>query len=885
MTCLPEAGGKGANLGELTKAGFPVPPGFCVTTDAFRQFIGQSDEMNAHFDLLERLGPGDLAGIRAAGERIRAHLLRLPVPVMLTEAILEAWHRLGSHHAVAVRSSATAEDLPGASFAGQQETFLNVRGEQALLEAIRRCWASLFTDRAIAYRAKNGFDHRAVQIAVVVQRMVFPEVSGILFTADPVTGNRRVVTIDASFGLGEALVSGLVQADLYKVRDGRIVHKDIAKKTIAVVADPSGGTIQRELPPERQRTQALPDDKILELAALGRNVERHYGCEQDIEWCLSEGQFYILQSRPVTTLYPVPRVAGDGLRVFVSLGHQQMMTDALTPLGISVLRTAFPFAKGGVLHMESPAVVEAGGHLFFDPTDLLRVSPFRRVLPRLFSHIDERIGSAVREVVSRPEFQQPPDPRVKKAVRRFLREAVKTLLPRLRFRDVRRVREDIERFIEEKVQFSERRLSSVSGAERIRAVQDDVGRLIPATVRNIGPYVFLGVASSLLTQALVRKWLGRPDLAAALNKSLPGNVTSEMGLQIGDLADLARPHPALITCLERARDDTFWEELSALPEAGPFRDALAAFMARYGMRCPGEIDIARPRWRETPTALVPAILSQVRTLSEGEHRRRFAQGEAEAEAAAREVLRLIRASRGGVWKAPVLRRLLIIYRGFAGLREHPKYILMRHFDLYRRAVLEEGRRLVARGVLDEAGDVFWFSLSELVSVLDGTFPGDIRATVEERKRQHAFNQALTPPRVMTSEGEVVTGVRADLELPEGALQGTPVSAGVAEGYARIVRRPEDAQLQPGDVLVAPFTDPGWTPLFHAATALVMEVGGMMTHGAVVAREYGIPAVVGVDRAMELIPDGAYIRVDGTRGCVQILRRPEGSMPELRHPVP
>lgn len=335
---LPDAGGKGANLGELTNAGFPVPPGFCVTTGSYRAFVETSTEMKGFFAQLNELTLDSLDQIRAVGERIRNHLRSLPIPSGVRAAITSAWRKKGTEGAYAVRSSATAEDLPTASFAGQQETYLNVLGEEDLMEAVRNCWASLFTDRAIVYRLKNGFDHRDVYVSVVVQQMVFQEVYGILFTADPISGHRSTVSIDAGFGLGEAFVSGMVSADLYQVRSGQIVKKQIAEKKKAIYGLPGGGTEIRGLPWEQWKQQALPDETILELARLGKRIEQHYGKEQDIEWGWGDGQLWILQSRPITTLYPIPDEVRDSekLRVLFSFGHQQMMTEAMKPMSLSI---------------------------------------------------------------------------------------------------------------------------------------------------------------------------------------------------------------------------------------------------------------------------------------------------------------------------------------------------------------------------------------------------------------------------------------------------------------------------------------------------------------------------------------------------------------------
>lgn len=286
QTCLSMVGGKGANLGEMTRAGFPVPPGFCVTTEAYRAWIEQSDRMEGYFRQLDDIEANDLNHIAELGQTIRHHLANLPMPGFVRTAILSQWRRAGEDRSYAVRSSATAEDLPTASFAGQQDTYLNICGEERLLQAIRECWASLFTDRAISYRAKHRFDHRAVHLAVVVQQMVFPEVSGILFTADPISGHRHTVAIDASFGLGEALVSGQVSADLYHVRRGRIIKKKIAKKQIGIFSVPEGGTVTQDLPSDMQEAPSLNDEQVIELAALGEKIQAHYdGTEQDIEWC------------------------------------------------------------------------------------------------------------------------------------------------------------------------------------------------------------------------------------------------------------------------------------------------------------------------------------------------------------------------------------------------------------------------------------------------------------------------------------------------------------------------------------------------------------------------------------------------------------------------
>ena len=355
------AGGKGANLGELSRVeGISVPAGFCVTTDAFRRVMATVPYLDDQLDRLSRLDPDDRQAIRTLSAEIRRTVEGIAIPDDLAAAITSSVTRLGGQAACAVRSSATAEDLPTASFAGQQDTYLNVVGPAAIRQHVSRCWASLFTERAVTYRLRNRFDHRKVHMAVVIQRMVFPQAAGILFTADPVTSNRKVVSIEASFGLGEALVAGLVNPDVYQVRDGEVVAKTVAAKQLAIQARPAGGTREEAIEPARREQPALTDAQVVRLAQLGRRIEAHFGRPQDIEWCLIDDGFQIVQSRPITTLFPIPATSDQGNHVYISVGHQQMMTDAMKPLGLSFwqMTTRRPMA-------------EAGGRLFVDVTQAL----------------------------------------------------------------------------------------------------------------------------------------------------------------------------------------------------------------------------------------------------------------------------------------------------------------------------------------------------------------------------------------------------------------------------------------------------------------------------------------------------------------------------------
>ncbi|WP_246333854.1 phosphoenolpyruvate synthase [Thermoactinomyces mirandus] len=877
---IPLVGGKGANLGELARAGFPVPPGFCVTTVAYRQWIDANREMEQWFDQLKHLKPEQLDEIRRTGEKIREQILDVPFPDLIKAEIVEAWKELGKDYAYAVRSSATAEDLPTASFAGQQETFLNVKGEMPLIEAVKKCWASLFTDRAILYRAKNGLDHRSVSMSVVIQRMILPERSGIMFTLDPVAGHRHTVSIDAGFGLGEALVSGIVSADLYKVRNNGIVHRQIAKKEKGIFPVAEGGTETRELPPELQEEQVLPDEKILELAAIGRKIEKHYGSAQDIEWGMEGKQIYILQSRPVTSAFPVPPAKDNNYRIYLSLGHKQMMTDYMKPLGISVMRTLVPLDKSSACD-ESQAYVEAGGRLYLDCSEVMYSKFVRRKLSQVTMPDDDL--SALKKAVLREGFEKRiPKKRMTRQTFRIWKlilDLYGRLLPRLIrmmvFEDPVMVYKRVNSAFEQELSRLQQSVDQRSGAERIRYVQEHVGGKLFFSLLDSLACTFVGIIARSKIERLVKKWLGE-ELSASIHKSPPGNVTSEMGLLIGDLADIARDYPEVANYLERANDSTFYKGLREVEGGDVFKAELDRFMEKFGMRAQGEIDITRVRYKEAPTILVPSILSHMRSNNPNEHREKFEQGAKEANEAIQNLLTRVRKTKGAR-KAKKLSHLVHLYRNMTGTRELPKYMIIRYFGVYRDAFLEEEKVLCSKKIIDHKEDIFYLTFNEIIALMENRLHTDVKKLIRSRKQLEMHYQKLIPPRVMTSDGEIFTAERSNTEAPPGALIGIPVSAGVAEGFVKVVRRLEEGSLGKGDILVAPYTDPGWTPLFHSAKALVTEIGGTMTHGAVVAREYGIPAVCGVENATKILKDGQYVRVEGTKGYVKILDKKNESV--------
>ncbi|PKM78564.1 MAG: phosphoenolpyruvate synthase [Firmicutes bacterium HGW-Firmicutes-15] len=867
-THLPFVGGKGANLGELAKAGFPVPSGFCITTEAYRTFLKASSEMEELLTQLDRLKPDHLNEISKLGKIIRHHLESITMPEDIKTAIIDSWKNSGEEWAYAVRSSATAEDLPTASFAGQQDTYLNVKGSDQILQRVQECWASLFTDRAIVYRAQNGFDHRSVFLSVVVQHMVFPEVSGIMFTADPVTGNRKIVSIDASYGIGEALVSGIVSADLYQVRADKLYEKQIARKDIAIYARPEGGTEKVEITGDRQTTPALSDEQAIRLAGIGRSIEEHFKSPQDIEWCLVDDQIFIVQSRPITTLYPIPAVNDDKLHLFISFGHVQMMTEAMKPLGISVLRTLIPIGKASPL-AESDLLLEAGGRLYLDLTKVLEYPQLRKRIPEILLNIDEMMARTVQSFVGREDYLASIEPGKKlnlSLVNKFLPTAF-AVLRNILYRDNDQAIEEMNNYIADQFQASKKRMMGSVGTDRILHSQEILSTFMPTVLSKVAPLFGPAILTYKLIESLSIKWLGDAAELANISKSPPGNVTTEMGLALGDAADVVRKYPAVIEYLKHAKNTAFIEGLRAVSGGENVLPVLLSFLERYGMRGTGEIDVTRPRWREVPTQLVPAILGHIESVKPGQHRLDFMAGKVEAEQAAERLLARLRNTPGGLFRVKRMKRLIKVHRSLIGLREHPKYLIAQNLDLIKHAILEEADNLVANGILEHREDVYWFSLQEIKEMIQ-TQRVD-RNIITSRKEKFQRDEKLTPPRAFNSEGELIL-IKPGANVPPGALAGSPVSSGTVEGRARVILKLEDAKMEKGDILVARYTDPAWTMLFPLAAGLVTEVGGLMTHGAVVAREYGIPAVVGVDNATSKIVDGQKIRVDGNHGFVEIL---------------
>ena len=849
-------GGKGLNLGELSNIqGIQVPEGFCVTTVGYEQVIGKNGAFQTLLNQLAMLKIEERDRIGEISKQIREVIMAVEIPVDVVESVAHYLSHFGDEHAYAVRSSATAEDLPYASFAGQQDTYLNVIGKENILQHIKKCWASLFTDRAVIYRMQNGFDHNQVSICVVIQKMVFPEASGILFTADPITSNRKVLSIDASFGLGEALVSGLVSADNYKVKEDEIVEKVIATKKLAIYGRKEGGTERKKIAPNQQKFQTLTEQQILQLARIGRQIEAYFGCPQDIEWCLVDDTIYIVQSRPITTLYPIPEVNDGENHVYISVGHQQMMTDAMKPLGLSffLLTTSAPMCK-------------AGGRLFVDATQRLASPASRDYLINTLGKSDPLIRDALTTVIERENFiKLLSNDDKEKYLSKNVPPASSQQQPENDPEIVTNLIKNSELSIEE----LKRNMQTKSGVDILDFILEDIQQLKKVLFNSQSIAIIMaGMNASSWINEKMEQWLGEKNAADVLSQSVQHNITSEMGLALLDVADVIRPYLEVIAYLQHVEDDSFLDELIQFKGGEKVRDAIDAFLNKYGMRCSGEIDITKTRWSEQPATIIPMILNHIRDFEYGASKRKFEEGLQEALKKEKELLERLQHLPDGEQKVEETKRMICNLRNFIGYREYPKYGMIHRYFIYKQALLKEAEKLVQNNVLDEIEDIYYLTFEELHEVVR-TNKLDYKI-IHKQKNAYKLYEKLTPPRVITSDGEIITGKYKRENLPAEAIVGLPVSSGVVEGRARVILNMEDANLEDGDILVTAFTDPGWTPLFVSIKGLVTEVGGLMTHGAVIAREYGLPAVVGVENATKLIKDGQRIRVHGTEGYIEVL---------------
>ncbi|MSP12027.1 MAG: phosphoenolpyruvate synthase [Chloroflexi bacterium] len=894
---LAHAGGKGANLAELSRAGFRVPDGFLVTTTAYQEFVQQNGLQAQILDLAAGAG-NDPQALEECSAKIRQLFEQGNIPGQVRANIVAAYGRWGTGNGaplsagppVAVRSSATAEDLPGLSFAGQQESYLNVIGAEAVVAATQRCWSSLWTARAIGYRARNGIPSEEIALAVVVQQMVPApsagepaQVSGVLFTANPLTGRRDEVTIDATFGLGEALVSGQVEPDYYVVdsETGRITQRRIGAKGMAIVARLGGGIT--EIKPQHSQEQALPDQQILELVQVAKQIAAHFGSPQDVEWAWAEGKLYILQARPMTTLYPWPMAAkkAQGLRLYFSFNGVQGLTDPITPIGQDALYTIF----GGVNHFlgaQRPAreiFFLAGERIYMDLTDAAVDPRFRKLLLAFLRRADPSVQQLVIRLIKEGRLAQQTASRDRLPLARAQMVKVLPILPLVLRKVLGALRQPEETTAnavaraQTLINQTRRQVQAAGDLQsRIAVLEYGFGYAIQPGVAQFMPLVLTGFTLIAVIDRWLQSWLAeKPGTVLLLLRGLPGNVTTQMDLKLWQVAKAIRDDEVarqkFRTTSSAALAETYRQ--GDLPPAA--QHGIRGFLEEYGMRAAAEIDLGRARWRDNPAGIMETIKGYIQVEDTPMAPDVvFQRGQVEAERLAAELVARVRRTRFGPLRAKLLAGAIRRMRVLNGMRETPKLYMITMLDIFRTALLDSGQTLAAQGALKKAEDIFFVPLPVLKQVARGE-KIELQPLVAQKRAAFELERARKQiPRLILNTGETFYGGMDDAEAGTAELIGDPVSPGVAEGKVRVVLEPHSARLEPGEILVCPATDPGWTPLFLTAGGLVMEMGGLATHGSVVAREYGIPAVVGVRQATTRLETGQRVRVDGNTGKIKIL---------------
>jgi phosphohistidine swiveling domain-containing protein len=892
LASLENAGGKGASLARLTHFGLPVPPGFIITTDAYRTFIAVNNLEGVITDSITGVAADDAAQLERASLKIRAAFSAGKAPEQIVQMVSEAYLALRPQDSdgqspmtsVAVRSSATTEDLPELSFAGQQDTYLNILGEAQLLKAVIDCWSSLWTARAIGYRERNAIPHEEVALAVIVQVMVPSEISGVLFTANPLTGLLSESVIDATFGLGEALVSGQLEPDHFVVDSlsGAIRSITLGGKEISMRSKVGGGV--ESIREEAAGKRTLSDDQVRILVATGQQIQKDHGSPQDIEWSFSGGELFILQSRPITSLFPVPRVSRDPLIVWFSFGAVQGLVGPMTPLGQEAIqRVVLGMGKKlglKINYEEQDVFVVAGERIWVKISDVLRNPLGNRIFGGFLGFVEPSIRQILRLLADAQQMGAGQGRFRFSTMRRLIRlfmpiipKAVRTMIR------PEEARGRFDTLLEEYLQ-TVQIAPGVDCFERLAnfalfmgtqgGLADALPTLLPEFIPIFGPAI---ASLNLVGHLLPGKDKGDHGFSMAsleITRGLPRNVTTEMDLELWKTATTIRVD-APTTQLFRAEDASMLASHyrdGTLPAAA--QSAIKDFMDKYGMRGVGEFDLGQPRWREDPTPILQALQSYLQIEPEFAPDVLFEKGARAAEEAIERLAGEARRQRGGWIKEKLVRGAARRVRLLMGARESPKFFAVRAMGMVRSVLLEVGDEFATAGTIARADDLFFLHVAEL-DALARRDSRDWKVLIAGRRL--AYERELRRrqvPRVLVSDGRAFyEGIGAGIDTAD-IITGSPVSPGVAEGIVHVVLDPHDARLAPGEILVCPGTDPAWTPLFMAAGGLVMEVGGMMTHGSVVAREYGIPAVVGVNQATLRMKNGQRVRLDGTTGKIAIL---------------
>ena len=851
---LETVGGKGMSLSKMINTGLPVPCGFHITTEAYRTFIDSNDLQKWILDALKDVDAARPASLEAASESIGKLFAQAAIPPEIAESIGRAYEALGDPDKhVAIRSSATAEDLPDASFAGQQETYLNVHGIYPVLDAVKKCWASLWTGRAIAYRIKNNIDQSTVALAVVVQEMVNAEASGILFTANPINGRRDEMVINAAWGIGASIVGGLVSPDTIIVDKamGRVKKMDVAEKTVITVLTESG-TTEETLNDARRRSQVMNEAQVIRLVDIARDIESFYGRPQDIEWCRTDGNFFIVQSRPITTLPEQEILAPTEWKLpkgnYAALRNNivELMADPLSPL----------FATLGLL------AVNTSLHRFMNESFGMRgIMPPEIIL--VVNHYAYNNGSVRLRSMGRLIFG------TGKILNKMFSGAVErwTISGR-------------PHYFETVEHWTAKDWLSFSSVELINAAE----QLTEAAIDAYSALISGVIPAAWITEAMFTKLYnsmikrrGDPTAPTFLlgYDSLP--IRADKSLY--SLAQWTRGYPLLAEYLENTSTSQLVETLAGKLDAPV--DVSSAIWQGWQQRFHDhlqhfghtlyDLDFAHPLPADDPMPVLDALKLYLRGQGVDPYKRQH--DSAERRENAEYLIRLRLKGLRRKW----FNKYLASAQKYAPLREDGLAEIGLAYPLIRQMIRELGNRFVRHKAIANINDIFWLTHEEVqqtaTSLDTGQTVESLAKTISQRKAVHQAAMQVTPPMAlppMKVFGFDLTSLRdkRGRHSKGDVIKGVAASPGKATGIAHVLHGPEDFnQMKAGDVLVAPITTPAWTPLFAMASAIVTDIGGPLSHGSIVAREYGIPAVLGTGIATRRIQDGQIISVDGSAGIV------------------
>jgi len=859
------------SLVRLSQLGLTVPPGFCITATAFPEHLEQNKlltRLQAAMDDLAKTNPESKEGLLST---LRQAIINAPLAESIQHEIEEQYHKLGADY-VAVRSSGTAEDLPGHSFAGQHDTYLGISNSTDCIEAVKKCWASLWTLRAYEYRQRNGFDHLTINMAVIVQSLIVADTSGVMFTVDPVKDSRSSIVIEACFGLGEALVSGKVTPDRFVVSKKRlkVLSSTISEKKIEHIVDRNGLIEEKRVPDERSSACCLDKKHAVKLAKIARKIEAEFGSPQDIEWAICKNKIFLLQSRPITAL--PPEMSWEDRQIWCSYPAKEVIPDVVTPMTLSVINEMFGDLFDPIFHVfcmnrrDHPIYGLVAGRIYFNANIWGTVF---RDLPGTPDYDMSYAGShrGLQEVTRRLQAATDEDlPDMKfKRFRFYLK------IPLIIIGALSNMPKKGRRFltiVEAKTEKWSRIEPAEMTTEEITKYFQEIMKDISDLAGNI-MYLFSMIGALPVLDVICTKWLPDGNIkSGSLLAGVGGMIDATAGLDIWHLAVMADSKAEV---KDLTLSNNKWSVIeSKLSETDSGREFLAEwnkFMLLHGHHCRGELELYNKRWSETPDYILKFIRSHITQMGKIDPVQNFnksAQQRRELEKQCRKQL-----------KNPVKRIIfnLVLKRAQHGsvFRENVKSEVIKLLTAMRKLLVELGKRLKEKGSLKNQDDIFFLRHGEIVPIIEGNTDPDIRQIITDRRAEYDKNSSVTPPETVFGKFDPDNYIPDAIDEHTQELKGFGVSPGTATGKARVILRADtDEQLLAGEILVAPFTDPGWTPYFVPASAIVMNEGGVISHGSIVAREYGIPAVVNVGSATKIIKTGQMIQVDGNLGSVRIL---------------